>query len=78
MEREKVVEGKEVMEGGEGICVPFSTQKELISASVETRGLDSVRATIPEKENASSAATSPSAALASLTYTLQITGTVAR
>ena len=60
------------------IRVPFSTQKELISASVETRGLDSVRATIPEKENASSAAASPSAASASLTYTLQITGTVAR
>ena len=37
------------------IRVPFATQKELISASVETRGLDSVRATLPEKENASSA-----------------------
>ena len=57
------------------IRVSLSTKKRLISASAETRGLDSNRVTILENGRTSSAAASPSAASA---YTLQITGTVAR
>ena len=57
------------------IRVPLSTEKRLLSVSVEARGLDSVRATILGDGDASSTAASLS--VASLNYTLRITGTVA-
>ena len=60
------------------IRVSLSTKKRLISASIEARGLDYRRVTILENGRTSSAAAALSAASASLNYTLQITGMVAR
>ena len=56
------------------IRVLLSTQKELLSASVEAKGLDFSRVTIFRNRTASA----PSASAAFLSYTLEITGMVAR
>ena len=56
------------------IRVLLSTQKELLSASVEAKGLDFSRVTIFRNRTASAASVSA----ASLSYTLEITGMVAR
>ena len=60
------------------IRVSLSTKKRLLSVSAEARGLDYRRVTILENGRTSSAEASLSAASASLNYTLQITGMVAR